>query len=59
VSELEERLNACSDQLTRATEQRDLDEIVRVGTEYTRLEEELDRAYAEWNGLEEEVGAGA
>ena len=59
VSELEEQLNACSDKLTRATEQRDLDEIVKLGTEYARLEEELDRAYAEWNSLEEEVGAGA
>jgi hypothetical protein len=59
VSELEERLNSCSDKLTRATEQRDLDEIVKLGTEYARLEEELDRAYAEWNSLEEEVQAGA
>ncbi|HET9492624.1 MAG TPA: ABC-F family ATP-binding cassette domain-containing protein [Chloroflexia bacterium] len=59
VSELEERLNSCSDKLTRATEQRDLDEIVKLGTEYAALEEELDRAYAEWNSLEEEVQAEA
>ena len=59
ISELEERLNVCSDSLTRATEKRDLEEIVRLGTEYARLEEDLEHAYAEWNSLEEEVGAGA
>lgn len=54
ISELEALLNATSDALSRATEARDLDEIVRLGIEYTRLEAELDRAYEQWQKLEEE-----
>jgi ATP-binding cassette subfamily F protein 3 len=55
VGELEEKLNAVSDALTAATNARDLDAIVRLGTEYTKLETELDAAYAEWQRIEEEV----
>ncbi len=57
ISEVEARLNGVSDALTAATEARDLDEIVKLGTEYTRLEDELDQAYQEWQRIEEEVGA--
>lgn len=59
VSELEARLNAISDALTAATQARDLDEIVRLGTEYTRLEAELDRAYDEWQQVEEQISGPA
>src|SRR5688500_3670662 len=55
VGELEGKLNAVSDELTAATEARDLDAIVRLGTQYTQLEADLDRAYEEWQKLEEET----
>ena len=55
ISELEARLNAVSDDLTAATEARNLDSIVRLGTEYTRLEAELDDAYQAWQQAEEEI----
>lgn len=57
ISELEARLNAVSDALTNATEVRDLDAIVKLGTEYTQLETELDRAYTDWQLAEEEASA--
>jgi ATP-binding cassette subfamily F protein 3 len=57
ISTLEERLNSVSDALTRATEERDLEKIVQLGTEYARLEEELDGAYASWQQIENEVKA--
>jgi ATP-binding cassette subfamily F protein 3 len=57
ISRLEARLNSVSDSLTEATERRDLDAIVKLGTEYTRLEEELDAAYKAWQQIEEEAGA--
>ena len=57
ISDLEARLNSVSDALTAATERRDLEAIVRLGTEYTQLENDLDRAYADWQQVEEEVGA--
>jgi len=55
ISGLEARLNTVSDALTVATEARDLEAIVKLGTEYARLEEELDQAYAEWQRVEEET----
>jgi ATP-binding cassette subfamily F protein 3 len=55
ISDLEARLNSVSDALTAATEKRDLEAIVKLGTEYTQLEAELDAAYAEWQQVEEEV----
>ena len=55
ISELEARLNATSDALTAATEARNLEEIVRLGTDYARLEVELDEAYTAWQQTEEEV----
>jgi len=54
ISELEARLNSVSDALTAATEARDLDAIVKLGTEYAQLEEELDEAYKAWQRMEEE-----
>ncbi|HKP51249.1 MAG TPA: ABC-F family ATP-binding cassette domain-containing protein [Chloroflexia bacterium] len=57
ISDLEARLNAVSDALTAATEKRDLDAIVKLGTEYTQLESDLDQAYSDWQQVEEEVGA--
>jgi ATP-binding cassette subfamily F protein 3 len=57
ISRLEARLNAVSDSLTEATERRDLDAIVKLGTEYTHLEEELDAAYKAWQQIEEDAGA--
>jgi ATP-binding cassette, subfamily F, member 3 len=59
VGEIEARLNSVSDALTAATEKRDLEAIVKLGTEYSKLEGELDDAYAEWQRLEEEATAGA
>jgi ATP-binding cassette subfamily F protein 3 len=55
ISELEARLNATSDALTAATEARNLEEIVRLGTDYARLEVELDEAYTAWQQTEEEA----
>lgn len=55
ISELEARLNSVSDSLTAATEARNLEEIVKLGTLYTQLEEELDRAYKDWEQIEQEV----
>jgi ATP-binding cassette subfamily F protein 3 len=55
ISDLEAHLNHVSDALTAATEVRDLEAIVKLGTEYARLEEDLDRAYTEWQQLEEEI----
>jgi ATP-binding cassette subfamily F protein 3 len=57
ISELEARLNAVSDALTAATEARNLDDIVRLGTEYARLEDDLDQAYRDWEQVEQEVAA--
>ena len=57
ISELEERLNNVSAALTAATEKRDLEAIVKLGTEYTRLEEDLELAYEAWQKVEEEVAA--
>jgi ATP-binding cassette subfamily F protein 3 len=59
ISDLEARLNTVSDALTAATEVRNLEEIVKLGTEYARLEVELDNAYKDWQRVEEEVGASA
>src|SRR5205085_2232551 len=55
ISTLEARLNVVSDALTQATERRDLDAIVKLGTEYAHLEEELDQAYQAWQVLEDEI----
>ncbi|MDQ5825159.1 MAG: ATP-binding cassette domain-containing protein [Chloroflexota bacterium] len=55
ISELEETLNKVSDDLTDATEKRDLEAIVKLGTRYTELEEALEEAYAEWQRVEEET----
>jgi ATP-binding cassette subfamily F protein 3 len=55
ISELEARLNTVSDALTAATDARDLEAIVKLGTEYAHLEEELDQAYTDWQQVEEEV----
>ncbi len=55
ISELEARLNAVSDALTAATEKRDLDAIVKLGTEYAQREEELEKAYEEWQRADKEV----
>ena len=55
ISELEETLNRVSDALTAATEKRDLEEIVKLGTRYTELEQALERAYEEWQRVEEET----
>jgi ATP-binding cassette subfamily F protein 3 len=55
ISELEARLNSVSDALTAATDARNLDDIVKLGTEYAQLEEELDQAYAEWQRMEEDA----
>ncbi len=52
ISELEEEMNRVSQALTAATEKRDLEDIVRLGTRYAQLEEDLDRAYAEWQQVE-------
>lgn len=52
ISELEERMNKVSDALTAATEKRDLEQIVKLGTEYTQLEEALERAYEAWQQVE-------
>ena len=57
ISTLEARLNSVSDALTRATEKRDLEAIVKLGTEYAQLEEELDGAYSAWQAAEEEANA--
>jgi ATP-binding cassette subfamily F protein 3 len=57
ISELEETLNKVSDDLTAATEKRDLEAIVKLGTRYTELEEALERAYEEWQRVEEETTA--
>ena len=57
ISTLEARLNSVSDALTQATEKRDLDAIVKLGTEYAQLEEELDGAYSAWQAAEEEANA--
>jgi ATP-binding cassette, subfamily F, member 3 len=55
ISDLEARLNAVSDALTAATEKRDLEAIVKLGTEYAQLEIDLDEAYQAWQLVEEEV----
>ncbi len=57
ISELEERMNKVSDALTVATEKRNLEEIVKLGTEYTRMEEALERAYEDWQKIEQEATA--
>ncbi len=55
ISDLEAQLNSVSDALTAATDVRDLEAIVKLGTEYARLEEDLDQAYADWQKVEEET----
>ena len=57
ISELESRLNTVSDALTKATEKRDLEAIVKLGTEYAELEKQLDRAYEEWQVVDNEFKA--
>ncbi len=53
ISELEARLNAVSDALTAATDARDLEAIIKLGTEYAQLETDLDQAYQDWQQMEE------
>ncbi len=55
ISELEARLNSVSNALTKATEERNLEAIVKLGTEYSRLETHLDEAYRHWQQVEEEA----
>jgi ATP-binding cassette subfamily F protein 3 len=55
ISQLEARLNSVSDALTAATEKRDLDAIVKLGTEYAQLETELDEAYDAWQQAEQDA----
>ena len=55
ISELEANLNAVSDALTAATEARDLEKIVQLGTEYARLEGALEDAYQAWQQAENNV----
>ncbi|MEO5954028.1 MAG: ABC transporter ATP-binding protein, partial [Chloroflexia bacterium] len=57
ISAVEARLNTVSDALTKATEKRDLNAIVKLGTEYAQLEEELEQAYSAWQLVEDEVNA--
>jgi ATP-binding cassette subfamily F protein 3 len=55
ISDLEALLNSVSDALTAATDARDLDAIVKLGTEYAQLEEDLDQAYKDWQRMEEDA----
>ncbi|MEO6458194.1 MAG: ABC-F family ATP-binding cassette domain-containing protein, partial [Chloroflexia bacterium] len=55
ISDLEARLNSVSDALTDATEARDLEKIVQLGTEYAQLEGDLEQAYQAWQQAENNV----
>jgi ATP-binding cassette subfamily F protein 3 len=48
VSRLEGRLNTLSDELTRAGIDQQVDKVADLGREYETVQEELERAYAEW-----------
>jgi ATP-binding cassette subfamily F protein 3 len=61
VSRLEGRLNTLSDELTRAGIDQRVDKVAELGREYESVQEELERAYAEWgeaNAALEQATAG-
>lgn len=51
ISELEGRLNELNDGITIATIDQDLDAIARLGSEFEKVQAELDSVYAEWETI--------
>jgi ATP-binding cassette subfamily F protein 3 len=57
VSRLEEKLNQVSDELARAGIEQDVDRVARLGEEYERLQQDLERSYATWSEATAELDA--
>jgi ATP-binding cassette subfamily F protein 3 len=55
IAKLEGKLNELSDALAIASIDADVDALTRLGTEYERVQTELDRAYERWEELSQLV----
>lgn len=51
ISELEGRLNELNDAITIATIDQDIDAIAKLGSEFEKVQGELDDVYAEWETI--------
>lgn len=57
ISRFEGRLNDLSDALAVASIDKDVEAIARLGEEYERTQQELEDAYARWEGVTRSVEA--
>ncbi len=53
IAQLEGKLNELNDEMTVATIDQDIDAISALGTEFEKVQSELDSVYAEWELLTE------
>ena len=53
IAQLEGKLNELNDAMTVATMDQDMDAISTFGTEFEKVQSELDSVYAEWELLTE------
>jgi ATP-binding cassette subfamily F protein 3 len=57
IARLEGKLNELSDALAIASIEADVDALARLGTEYERVQTDLDAAYARWEALSADLEA--
>jgi len=57
IEELETRLRELADELDEATARQDVEAVAELGAAYERLQEEIERAYAQWERLQDELAA--
>jgi ABC-type transporter Mla subunit MlaD len=57
IARLEGKLNEVSDALAVASIDADVAALGRLGREYERTQQELDTAYANWEGLSDQLAA--
>ena len=59
IARLEGKLNEISDALTVASIDADVDAVARLGSEYDRLQSELDAAYERWEEVSAQISLSA
>ena len=57
IARLEGKLNELSDALAIASIEADVDALSRLGTEFERVQTDLDTAYARWEELSADLEA--